>query len=85
MVAFDEMTGSGAELRPAYAALDRWLKEAPPEMLALEYSCGEVAAEGVVARYQAAKRKMLRPIGRIRPLRPPTKTSMAAGGVVMSR
>jgi uncharacterized circularly permuted ATP-grasp superfamily protein len=42
MVAFDEMTGSGAELRPAYDALDRWLKEAPPEMLALRRSQAEL-------------------------------------------
>ena len=42
MVAFDEMTGSGAELRPAYEALDRWLKEAPPEMLALRRSQAEL-------------------------------------------
>ena len=42
MVAFDEMTGSGQELRPAYDALDRWLKEAPPEMLALRRSQAEL-------------------------------------------
>src|ERR1041384_3779377 len=33
--AFDEMTGSGGELRPAYDELSRWLKETPPD--ALEY------------------------------------------------
>src|SRR5213593_3073666 len=33
--AFDEMTGSGADLRPAYEELSRWLKETPPD--ALEY------------------------------------------------
>ena len=42
MAAFDEMTGSGAELRPAYQALDRWLKDAPPEMLALRRSQAEL-------------------------------------------
>ena len=42
MVAFDEMTGSGTELRPAYEALDRWLKEAPPETLALRRSQAEL-------------------------------------------
>src|SRR3954451_9058866 len=33
--AFDEMNGSGGDLRPAYHELSRWLKETPPE--ALEY------------------------------------------------
>src|ERR1700739_5070980 len=33
--AFDEMTGSGADLRPAYQELSRWLKETPAD--ALEY------------------------------------------------
>lgn len=42
MVAFDEMLGHGSDLRPAYAALDRWLKEAPPEMLALRRSQAEL-------------------------------------------
>lgn len=42
MVAFDEMKGSGSELRPAYEALDRWLKEAPPETLALRRSQAEL-------------------------------------------
>src|SRR5438132_13863400 len=34
-VAFDEMTGPGGDLRPAYRELSRWLKETPPD--ALEY------------------------------------------------
>src|SRR6476660_992957 len=34
-VAFDEMNGSGGNLRPAYQELSRWLKETPPD--ALEY------------------------------------------------
>ena len=34
-VAFDEMNGLGADLRPAYQELSRWLKETPPD--ALEY------------------------------------------------
>ena len=38
MVAFDEMTGTEGDVRQAYTALDRWLKEAPPEMLALRRS-----------------------------------------------
>jgi uncharacterized circularly permuted ATP-grasp superfamily protein len=42
MTAFDEMLGSGSELRPAYAALDLWLKEAPPETLALRRSQAEL-------------------------------------------
>lgn len=42
MVAFDEMTGSGAELRPAYEALDRWLKETPADQLALRRSQAEL-------------------------------------------
>src|SRR3954451_5463004 len=33
--AFDEMNGSGGDLRPAYEELSRWLKETPPD--ALEY------------------------------------------------
>src|ERR1051325_793938 len=33
--AFDEMTGAGGDLRPAYEELSRWLKETPPD--ALEY------------------------------------------------
>src|ERR1041384_684684 len=39
--AFDEMTGSGGELRPAYDELSRWLKETPPD--ALEYRRQEAA------------------------------------------
>jgi len=42
MVAFDEMTGGEGGLRSAYAELDRWLKEAPPEMLALRRSQAEL-------------------------------------------
>ncbi len=42
MAAFDEMTGTKGGLRPAYAELDRWLKEAPPEMLALRRSQAEL-------------------------------------------
>src|SRR5881227_1078514 len=34
-VAFDEMSGPGGDLRPAYEELSRWLKETPPD--ALEY------------------------------------------------
>ncbi len=34
-LAFDEMNGSGGELRSAYQELSRWLKETPPD--ALEY------------------------------------------------
>src|SRR5712675_2517088 len=34
-VAFDEMSGPGGDLRPAYQELSRWLKETPPD--ALEY------------------------------------------------
>src|ERR1700731_3125138 len=34
-VAFDEMSGPGDDLRPAYQELSRWLKETPPD--ALEY------------------------------------------------
>ena len=42
MAAFDEMTGSGEELRTAYKALDRWLKETSPETLALRRSQAEL-------------------------------------------
>ncbi|MBR3193487.1 MAG: circularly permuted type 2 ATP-grasp protein, partial [Bosea sp.] len=42
MVAFDEMTGGEGGLRAAYGELDRWLKEAPPEMLALRRSQAEL-------------------------------------------
>jgi uncharacterized circularly permuted ATP-grasp superfamily protein len=42
MVAFDEMTGSGGEIRRPYAALDRWLKEAPADLLALRRSQAEL-------------------------------------------
>lgn len=42
MAAFDEMTGSGEELRTAYDALDRWLKETSPETLALRRSQAEL-------------------------------------------
>jgi uncharacterized circularly permuted ATP-grasp superfamily protein len=42
MVAFDEMTGTEGDVRQAYTALDRWLKEAPPEMLALRRSQAEL-------------------------------------------
>lgn len=42
MAAFDEMTGSGEELRTAYQALDRWLKETSPETLALRRSQAEL-------------------------------------------
>src|SRR5258708_25350391 len=34
-VAFDEMNGTGGDLRSAYQELSRWLKETPPD--ALEY------------------------------------------------
>ena len=33
-VAFDEMNGSGGDLRQAYQELSRWLKETPPDTLA---------------------------------------------------
>ncbi|MGW9332315.1 circularly permuted type 2 ATP-grasp protein [Bosea sp. NPDC055594] len=42
MPAFDEMTGGEGGLRSAYVELDRWLKEAPPEMLALRRSQAEL-------------------------------------------
>ncbi|MEN5080905.1 circularly permuted type 2 ATP-grasp protein [Bosea sp. TWI1241] len=42
MVAFDEMTGGEGGLRSAYGELDRWLKEAPPETLALRRSQAEL-------------------------------------------
>ncbi|MDP3318376.1 MAG: circularly permuted type 2 ATP-grasp protein, partial [Bosea sp. (in: a-proteobacteria)] len=42
MVAFNEMTGTEGDVRQAYAALDRWLKEAPPDMLALRRSQAEL-------------------------------------------
>jgi uncharacterized circularly permuted ATP-grasp superfamily protein len=42
MVAFDEMTGLGGDVRQAYTALDRWLKEAPADMLALRRSQAEL-------------------------------------------
>jgi uncharacterized circularly permuted ATP-grasp superfamily protein len=42
MTAFDEMLGGGSELRPAYGELDRWLKDAPPDMLALRRSQAEL-------------------------------------------
>jgi uncharacterized circularly permuted ATP-grasp superfamily protein len=32
-VAFDEMTGAGGEVRPAYAALANWLEGLPPDLL----------------------------------------------------
>ena len=32
-VAFDEMNGSGGDLRSAYQELSRWLKETPPDAL----------------------------------------------------
>ncbi|MCK0198508.1 circularly permuted type 2 ATP-grasp protein [Ancylobacter sp. 6x-1] len=32
-VAFDEMTNPDGSIRPAYAALSRWLKEVPPDVL----------------------------------------------------
>ncbi len=42
MAAFDEMTGSGGEIRLPYAALDRWLKETPADLLALRRSQAEL-------------------------------------------
>ncbi|MGL4973889.1 MAG: circularly permuted type 2 ATP-grasp protein, partial [Bosea sp. (in: a-proteobacteria)] len=42
MAAFDEMTGSGGEIRLPDSALDRWLKEAPADLLALRRSQAEL-------------------------------------------
>jgi uncharacterized circularly permuted ATP-grasp superfamily protein len=40
---FDEMNGSGGELRPAYRRLSRWLKETPPEILEHRRGAAEFA------------------------------------------
>ncbi|MEZ0213128.1 MAG: circularly permuted type 2 ATP-grasp protein, partial [Xanthobacteraceae bacterium] len=34
-VSFDEMTNADGSIRPAYAALSRWLSEVPPDLLDL--------------------------------------------------
>jgi len=36
VIAFDEMQGSDGAVRPAYTALDAWLKNLPPDLLARE-------------------------------------------------